>query len=44
MDHSLDKELAQWTHSKSCSQRLDVQLEISDVWCVSGVGTGAGSV
>jgi len=31
MDHSLDKELTQWTHSKSCSQWLDVQAEASGV-------------
>jgi len=44
MDHSLHKELAQWTHSKSCSQWLDVQVETSDEWCASGVGTGASAV
>ncbi|GAB0190563.1 cAMP-dependent protein kinase inhibitor alpha [Grus japonensis] len=30
MDHSVDKELAGWFHSKSCSQWLDVQVETSD--------------
>jgi len=44
MDHLVDKELARWTHSKSYSQRLDVQVETSDEWCASGVGTGAGVV
>jgi len=44
MDHSLDKELAQWTHSKSYSQWLDVQVETSDERCASAVGTGAGNV
>ena len=44
MDHSLDKELARCTHSKSCSQWLDVQVETSDEWCASGVGTGLFSI
>jgi len=44
MDHSLDKELAQWTHSNSYSQWLDVQVETSDEWCASGVSTGASVV
>ncbi|GAB0188273.1 hypothetical protein GRJ2_001292600 [Grus japonensis] len=37
MDHSVDKELAGQSHSKSCSQRLDVQVETSDKWHSSGV-------
>ncbi|GAB0208151.1 cAMP-dependent protein kinase inhibitor alpha [Grus japonensis] len=40
MDHSVDKELAGWSHSKSCGQRLNVQVENSDEWRSSGVGTG----
>jgi len=44
MDHSLDKEMAQWTRSKSYSQWLDDQVETSDEWCASEVGTGAGAV
>ncbi|GAB0178700.1 mitochondrial enolase superfamily member 1 [Grus japonensis] len=44
MDHSVDKELAGWSHSKSCGQRLNVQVETSDEWCSSGVGTGTGTV
>jgi len=44
MDHSLDKELAGWSHSKSCSQWLDIQVETSDEWCALGVGTGASAV
>jgi len=44
MDHSLDKELARWMHSKSYNQRLNVQVEISDQWCASGVGVGASAV
>ncbi|GAB0210116.1 hypothetical protein GRJ2_003477400 [Grus japonensis] len=40
MDHSVDKELAGWSHSKSCGQRLNVQVENRDEWCSSGVGTG----
>ena len=30
MDHSLDKELAGWPHSESCSQQLSVQVETCD--------------
>ncbi|GAB0204060.1 protein Hook 3-like [Grus japonensis] len=40
MDHSVDKELAGWSHSKSCCQRLNVQVENRDEWRSSGVGTG----
>ncbi|GAB0210385.1 hypothetical protein GRJ2_003504300 [Grus japonensis] len=40
MDHSVDKELAGWSRSKSCGQWLNVQVEISDEWCSSGVSTG----
>ncbi|GAB0176117.1 cAMP-dependent protein kinase inhibitor alpha [Grus japonensis] len=36
MDHAVDKELAGWSHSKSCGQQLDVQVEISDEWLSSG--------
>jgi len=31
MDHLMDKELAGWSHSKSCSQWLNVQVETSGV-------------
>ena len=44
MDHLLDKELARLTYSKSYSPWLDVQVETSEEWCASGVGTGAGAV
>jgi len=40
MNHLLDKELAGWTHTKSYSQWLDDQVETSDEWCASRVGTG----
>jgi len=30
MDHLVNKELAEWSHSKSCSQCLSVQVETSD--------------
>ncbi|GAB0209942.1 cAMP-dependent protein kinase inhibitor alpha [Grus japonensis] len=40
MDHSVDKELAGWSHSKSCGQRLNVQVENSDEWHSSGVPQG----
>jgi len=32
MDHLVDKELAGWSHSKSCSQWLNVQVETSKKW------------
>jgi len=44
MEHSVDKELAGWSHSRSCSQWLDDQVEASDKWCFTGVGTGNGAV
>jgi len=44
MDHLVDKELAGWSHSKSCSQLLDVQVEASDEWHSSGVGIGTSAV
>ncbi|XP_040975268.1 sorting nexin-14 isoform X5 [Aquila chrysaetos chrysaetos] len=37
MNHSVDKELAGWSHSKSCSQQLNVQVESSDEWRSSEV-------
>jgi len=37
----MDKELAGWSHSKSCGQRLSVEAETSDKWRSSGVGTGS---
>jgi len=40
MDHSVDKELAGWSHSKSWGQQLDVQVETSGEWCSSGVSIG----
>ncbi|GAB0178428.1 mitochondrial enolase superfamily member 1 [Grus japonensis] len=36
MDHSVDKELAGWSHSKSCGQQLNVQVENGDEWRSSG--------
>ncbi|GAB0209603.1 mitochondrial enolase superfamily member 1 [Grus japonensis] len=44
MDQSVDKELAGWSHSKSCGQRLYVQVETIDEWHSSGVGTGTSTV
>jgi len=35
--HGFDR----WMHSECYSQWLDVQVETSDKWCASGVGTGA---
>jgi len=40
MDHSVDKELSGCSHSKSCSQLLNVEVEINDESCSSGVSTG----
>lgn len=40
MDHLVDKQLAVCWHTKCCSQRLHVQLQISDEQCSSGVGIG----
>jgi len=44
MDHSVDKELAGWSHSKSCSQQRDVRLETSDKRCSLLVSFGIGAV
>ena len=40
MDHSLDKELSGWLHSNCCRQWLNVQVDISNQWCSSGVCFG----
>ena len=46
MDHSVDKELAGGSHSKSYGQWLNVQVESSDEGCSSrvSVGTSAGDM
>ena len=44
MDHSADKELAGWSHSKCCSQQLNVQVETSDERHSSGVSIGTSAV
>jgi len=44
MDHSVEKELAGWAHSKTCGQQLNVQVDTSDKWRSSGVGTGTSGV
>ena len=36
MDHSVEKELAGWSRSKSCGQLLDVQVESGDEWRPQG--------
>ena len=43
-DHSLDKELAGWSYTESCSQQLNVQVEPSDEWCSSGISVGTGVI
>ena len=40
MNHSVDKELAGWSHSKSCGQWLHVQVQSSDEWRPQGSGLG----
>jgi len=40
MEYSLDKELAGWSHSESCGQWLNVQMETGDSWCSSETGAG----
>jgi len=40
MDHSVDKEQAEWSHSESCDQQLNIQVETSDKWLSSGIGVG----
>jgi len=41
---SVGEDLAGWSHSKTCSPWLHVQVETSDEWCSSGVSTGMGGV
>ncbi|KAK4829770.1 hypothetical protein QYF61_006494 [Mycteria americana] len=36
--------LVEWSHPEGSSQRLNVQREISDKWCLSGVRTGTSAV
>ena len=36
MDHLVGKELIGWLHSKSCGHLLNVQVEASDEWYISG--------
>jgi len=43
-DYSVDKELAGWSHSKSCGQWLDVQVETNDKWHSSVVCIGTGAI
>jgi len=40
----LSEELAGWLHPEGSGQQLDVQMEISDKWCRSGVCTGTSTV
>jgi len=44
LDHSLDKELAGWSHSESCGQQLYVQVDISEGWHSSGMGAGTSAI
>jgi len=40
----MDKEFAEWLHSKSCSQSLEAHMETNDEWCSSGVNIGTVTV
>jgi len=40
----MDKELAGWSHWKSFSQQLNVQVETSSKWLSSWAGVGTGAV
>ena len=44
MDHSLDKELAGWSHLESFSQQLNIHVENSDKWRSSGIDAGTNTV
>jgi len=44
MDHSVDKVLAGWSHSKSCNQCINVQVETSDERRSSEVSIGTSTV
>ena len=39
-----DEELVGWSHPEGSGQRLNVQMEISDKWCPSGVCTGTSAL
>ena len=41
---SVDKELVGWSQPKGSGQRLNVQMEMSDKWCGSGVHLGTSAV
>ena len=40
----MDKELAGWLHSQSCSQQHNVQVETGDEWSSSGFGASSGVI
>jgi len=44
MDCSVDEELVERPHLEGSSPQLNVQMEISDKWCPSGVPTGMSTV
>ena len=37
MDRSVDKELVGWSQPEGSGQQLNVEMEIGDKWCPSGV-------
>jgi len=43
-DCSVDKEMVAWWHPEGSGQQLNVQMEIGDKWCPSGVHIGTSTV
>ncbi|KAK4829840.1 LOW QUALITY PROTEIN: hypothetical protein QYF61_006850 [Mycteria americana] len=44
VDCLVDEELVGWSHPEGSGQQLNVQMEIGDKWCPSGVRIGTGAV
>jgi len=44
VDCLVDEELVGWSHPEGGDQQLDVQMQISDKWCPSGVCIGTSTV
>lgn len=40
----MDKKLVGWPHPEGGGQWLDVQMEVGDEWCPSGIQTGTSAV
>jgi len=41
---SVDEELVGWSHPEGSGRWLNVQIEVDDKWCLSGVRAGTGTV